>query len=171
MAAGYNQDRWEDLQMLFSARNQGAAAAVLANYNSTGIYVWRYTDGKELFFTAQVSHAWNRLTLKPHVHWVPDTTETYTGTWDMDYVWCNPNTGAIVSAKQSISGAISGAKTAYTEQTTDITDINLASPMVSALLMIRLGLTLSAGTGAFLFGFDMHYQRARPGTINPNTDP
>lgn len=171
MGLGYDQDRWEDYRMGLGARSVGANPAVLTNYNATGIYVWRYTTGKELFFDAQLPHAWNLGTLKPHVHWVPDTTETYTSTWDMDYVWCNPASGTAVSAKQSITGSISGAKTAYQMNTVNITDITLASPTISALLMVRLGLTLSAGTGAFLFGFDLHYQRARPGTINDSSEP
>lgn len=171
MGLGYNQDRWEDLRLGQSARATGGAAAVLSNYNSTGIYVYRFATGQELFYEAQMPHAWNRGTIKPHVHWVPDTSTTYTGTWNMDYVWVNPGPGIAVSAKQSISGSITGAKTAYQSQVTDITDITLASPTISALLMIRLGLTLSAGNNAFLFGFDLHYQRARPGTINPFSEP
>lgn len=171
MAIGYDQNRWDDLRMGQAARAVGGNAAALANYNSTGIYVYRYTTGKELFFECQLPHAWNLGTISPHVHWVPDTTETYTGTWDLDYVWTPVTVGAAVSAKQSITGSISGAKTAHQNQYCSITDITLASPTISSILMIRLALTLSAGTGAYLFGFDMHYQRARPGTLNVASEP
>ena len=171
MSHDFQNLRWDDLLLGKGLRTTGAAAVSLSNYNSTGIYVWRYTTGKEAFFDAQMPHGWDKGTIKPHVHRVPDTTETYTGTWDMDYVWCNPTTGTAVSAEANITGAISGAKTAYQMQTTDITDITLTAPAISALLMIRLGLTLSAGTGAFLFGFDIHFARNRPGTINAASEP
>lgn len=112
---------WDDLRIVGSARTTGSNAAALAEVNGTGIYAWRFTTGKELFFGCQLPHRYQiGAPLKPHVHWLADTTETYTGTWTLDYLWANPTQVTPISNKITLTGAISGAKTALVPQLTEI---------------------------------------------------
>lgn len=158
---------WDDLRIAGSARTTGANAAALANVNSTGIYAWRFTNGKELFFGAQLPHRYQiGAPLKPHVHWLADTTEIYTGTWTLDYLWANPTQATPISDKITLTGAISGAKTALVPQITalDSAAMNQAYG-ISALFLCRLALTLSAGTGIYLLEFDFHHESDSLGSV------
>ena len=149
---------WDDLRVAGSARATGGNAAALANVNSTGIYAWRFTNGKELFFGGQLPHRYHLGgPLCPHIHWLADTTETYTGTWTLDYMWCNPTQVTPISDKITLTASISGAKTALVPQLTEFTHLTHAFG-ISALFLCRLALTLSAGTGIHLLEFDFHHE-------------
>lgn len=156
---------WDDLRVAGSARATGGNAAALANVNSTGIYAWRFTTGKELFFGGQLPHKYQLgAPLHPHVHWLADTSETYTGSWTLDYLWCNPTQATPISNKITLTGSISGAQTALVPQITAFNAMTHAFG-ISALLLCRLALTLSAGTGIFLLEFDFHHENDSLGSV------
>lgn len=159
---------WDDLRIAPGARSTGANAAALANVNGSGIYAWRFTNNKELFFDAQLPHAYQiGGPLKPHVHWMPDASETYTGTWTLEYLWCNPAQVAPISNKIALTGAISGGKTAWVPQITAIDSAAMNQAFgLSALFLCRLALTLSAGSNIFLLGFDFHYEQDALGSAS-----
>lgn len=150
---------WDDLRVAGSARTTGPNAASLANVNSTGIYAWRFTNGKELFFGGQLPHRYQLGSpISAHVHWLADTTETYTGTWTLDYLWANPTQAAPISNKITLTGSISGSQTALVPKVTALTPELAHAFTISALLLCRLSLSLSAGTGIFLLEFDFHHE-------------
>lgn len=150
---------WDDLRISASARSTGPNAATLANVNSTGIYCFRYTNGKELFFNGQISHRYQEGSpLLAHVHWFADTTETYTGSWTFEYLWANPAQETPFSNKITLTGAISGSQTAMVPKITALIPQISHSLKISGLLLCRLSLTLSAGTGIFLTDIDFHHE-------------
>lgn len=151
---------WDDLRIAASARTTGPNAAALANVNASGINGWRFTNGKEVSFGCQLPHRYQLGSeLHPHVHWMADTSEVYTGTWTFDYLWCNPTQVTPISDKVTLTGAISGAQTALVPKITalDSAPMNQAYG-ISALFLCRLALTLSAGTGIYLLEFDFHHE-------------
>lgn len=157
---------WNDFQMGGRARTQGSNDPAFSNINSTGIYGNYFTNGKELFFTAQLPHRYKVGTpLKPHVHWVPATSETYTGTWSLDYVWFNPVQKTPMSSKITVTGAISGVKTAWVPDYTNLDQMAQAFD-ISCIFWLRLSLALSAGTGIFLAEFDFHLEEQAGGSIS-----
>lgn len=159
---------WDDLRIAASARSTGPNAASLANVNGSGIYAWRFTNGKELFFDAQLPHSYQiGSPLKPHVHFLPESSETYTGTWTFEYLWCNPLQVSPISSKVTLTGAIGGAKTAWVPQVIGMNSAAMNQAFdLSCLFLCRLALALSAGSGVFLLGFDFHYEQDSIGSVS-----
>jgi len=59
---------------------------------STGVYAYAFDDTaeEELFFAAQLSHAWKEGSdLHVHCHWSPATTNSGNVVWAMEYTWAN----------------------------------------------------------------------------------
>jgi hypothetical protein len=157
---------WNDVQLGGRGRLQGSADPAFADINSTGIYGYKFTNGKIMYFNAQLPHRYKVGTpLKPHLHWVPDTTETYTGTWTLEYVWFNPVQKTPMSSKVTVTGAIAGAKTAWVPEYTNLAVMNQTFD-ISCCFWMKLSLALSAGTGAFLCEFDCHEEEQAGGSIS-----
>jgi hypothetical protein len=172
MSSDWVNGKWDDYQLLGLARAGGTAPAFAAR--ADGVYMWRFdTTNDELHAPAQLPHRWNKLLIKPHVHWEPRATETVTGTWEMTYIWVNPANGSVVNTGlATATGAFNLAGTLGQARLTDLTDITLTSPTISALLVARLKLSaFTAGTGVWLWGWDFHWQAVRGGTINPASEP
>lgn len=171
MSNEFTQNRWDDLCLLGTAR-AGGTAPNFAQIGSTGLYAWQFVNADELYFYAQLPHAWNKGVIIPHVHWEASNTGTYTGSWALDYVWQNPAVGSSLSSIVTpTASSFNASMTANQSQINSWGDLTLSAATISALMIIRLRLTLTAGTACILTGFDIHYQRNKHGTINSTGEP
>lgn len=156
---------WNDVQFAGSARATGNTPAALAEVNGTGIYQYRFTNGKELHFRGQLPHSYRQgAPLLPHVHWMAESSATYTGTWTMEYLWTQAAPGTALSAKQTLSGNFNAAVTAWQSQVLTLGSMT-HDFKISALILCRLVLTLSSGSGVFLLDFDAHHENDALGSV------
>jgi hypothetical protein len=171
MSNEYSGGRYDDLVLLGTAR-AGGTAPNFAQIGATGIYAWQFVNNDELFFYVQLPHAWDKSAIYPHVHWHPSTSATYTGSWGLSYVWQNPaSTSALSSVETPTASSFNASLTANQSQNNDWGAITLTNATISALMIMRLSLTLTAGTACILTGVDIHYKRNKHGTIAINTEP
>ena len=159
----YSNPSWDDFVFVGHARTVGAAPADFVNINSTGIYGWEFTNGEELYFPCcQLSHAYKVGTeLIPHIHWMPSTSATYTGTWTLEWIeHVSIAAGTAMSSKSTATLAFNSSLTAWQAQIGNFS-ANLTSTNrgISSIVQLKLSLALSAGTSCFLLGLDAHYQR------------
>lgn len=156
---------WNDVQLAGRGRLQGSADPAFGNINSTGLYGYNFTNGKIIYFTAQLPHRYKRGTpLRPHIHWVPGTSETYTGTWTLEYIWFNPVQKTPMSSLQSVTGAISGSKTAWVPELSALGEMKQGFD-ISCCMWLKLSLALSAGTACWVCEFDFHEQEQAGGSF------
>jgi hypothetical protein len=173
MSMDFHNSRWEDYQLLGKSRATGPTIPTDAD-RSGGCFMWRIDNTTHTLYSAiQMPHSWNELTIKPHVHWEPRNNATYTGTWQMGFIWANVHSGSIVqTGLPAATGSFNFAGTIGSIMTTDLTDITLVNPDPSACIQAFLKLSsFTSGTGCWIWGWDFHYQKNRPGTINPTMNP
>lgn len=181
MSNEFVNGKWTDLRVATTAR-AGASAPTLSNFNSTGIYAYKFTSNThELHFSAQMPHGWNKNTLlHPHIHWTHDSTWTSGQvTWTLEYVTNKPGNGDPWSAKQTLTANGPTSGTAYHNIATDFSTIDVSNiggvdyRSISTLFLFRLvrsGNTTNAGD-PFLVEFDLHYAIDKHGTVGINTEP
>ncbi len=161
--ADYGDWRWAG-----SAGAPPSSPAALADVNGTGILAWEFTNGESLHFPdQQLPHNYSEGTvLTPHLHWMPSTSATYTGTWTLEVIYHLSNvTGAALSAKETTTIAFNSAMTAWQMQTANFSaTLTGTNRKISSILHARLSLALSAGTSCFLNGLDAHYEIDRLGS-------
>lgn len=86
---------WEDLRIEPQARTTGANAPTFEQWfddtaigdtgSSRGVYLYSFADGAsemEIFFSAQMPHAWDGGAISIHAHWVP-----YAAATDKKVIW------------------------------------------------------------------------------------
>lgn len=156
---------WDDVQFAGSARATGNTPAALAEVNGSGIYQYRFTNGKELHFRGQLPHTYHQYSpLLPHVHWMAESSATYAGTWTLEYLWTQAGPGIPLSTKQTLTGTFNGAVTAWESQVTNLGAM-AHDFKISALILCRLVLTLTSGSGVFLLDFDAHHENDALGSV------
>jgi hypothetical protein len=158
-AQGRPAPAWDDLDFAMTVRSTGPNAPSLAQIGATGIYAYTYTNGKEAFFQRQILHAFQVGTeWRPHIHWLPTTSERYTGSFAMTYVWHPAASGALSPVRTVTGGSFDvNPATAHAVQLTALDPIT-ENFGISGILFARLALTLTAGTGIILSGMDWHGQ-------------
>ena len=158
----YYNPSYTDWVFVGNARTVGVSPANFTDINSTGIYGWEFTNGKELFFPCcQLSHSYKVGTdLIPHIHFMPSTTATYTGTWTLEYIeHLELATGTAMSTKSTVTYAFNSSMTAYQVQTAVFSaNMTGTNRKISSIAQLKLSLSLSAGTSVYLLGLDAHYQ-------------
>lgn len=143
--------------------------ATLAQIGATGCYAYEYDNGDAMaFHDLQLPHWYAEGTAIPmHIHWVPSTTEAYSGTWTLVYVdWLNAATGADMVGPTTITAAfnVAGA-TANRMITTSFTpDIPGTGRKISSMAHATLTLSLTKGASCFLCGLDGHPLKDRLGS-------
>lgn len=148
---------WDDLDFAMTVRTTGPNTPSLADLNGTGIYGYVYATGKEAFFQRQIPHKFKQgQTWRPHVHWMPTTTATYTGTFTLDYIYHGAGNGSLLSNKATVTGTFDVSGTAYTSQVTSLATIAGITMEISTVVYARLLVTLTAGTSIVLSGMDWH---------------
>jgi len=159
---------YDDWRWTGSAAAPPSSPAALAEVNATGIYAWEFTNGEALFFPdQQLPHDYKEGTdLIPHLHWMPSTTATYTGTWTLEVIYhLSVATGTALSAKETTTIAFNSAMTAFQMQSANFSaTLTGTNRKISSILHARLSLALSAGASCFLNGLDAHYLKDRLGS-------
>ena len=140
---------------------------------SQGVFTYAFspTVEEELYFVAQMPHAWKIGTdLHPHVHWTPTNTNVGSVSWGMEYTWQSINgtfgNTTIISTSDPADG------TAYKHQLTSLPTISAAGITgVSSILVCRIfrDATASLGqddydTDADLLEIDFHFQKDTVGS-------
>jgi hypothetical protein len=163
---------WDDLDFAMTFRsNPSEDPPVWTQISNTGVYVWAFQTGDKAYFQRQILHTFKtgQASWRPHVHWMPTTTATYTGTWTLTL------TGHVTSATPSEApllttvtrtGSFDVSATAWQGHLTPLnvdgedTDavIDGSAWGISTILFAKLELTLSAGAACVLSGFDLHGQ-------------
>jgi type 1 glutamine amidotransferase len=91
---------WDDIRIEPSIRSTGANVPVFEKWyddlagTSRGVYLYSFDDSateKEVFFTLQMSHAWDIGSIHMHVHWVGNASlVASTPRWGLEYTWIKP---------------------------------------------------------------------------------
>lgn len=160
---------WDDWRWGGRARSGGGTVPSFAAINGTAIYGYLFANGDELHYPEmQLPHDYKEGTdLVPHIHWVPTTSATYTGTWTLNMLWwLEVTTGTAISAVQTVTVTFNSALTAYQMQTADFSaNLTGTNRKISSILFARLALSLSAGSSCLLTGLDAHYQGDTLGSV------
>ena len=159
---------WDDLDFAVTIRTGGGEnPPVWTPISTTGCYGWAFETGDTAHFQRQIPHAFKvgQTGWSPHVHWMPTTTATYTGTWTLTltgHVTSTDPASAPLITTVTRTGSFSVAATAWQGHLTELnngtpgTEIDGSAWGISTILFAKLVLTLSAGTSCLLSGFDMH---------------
>lgn len=163
---------WDDLDFAMTFRaNAAEDPPVWTQIASTGVYAWAFQTGDKAYFQRQILHAFKtgQESWRPHVHWMPTTTATYTGTWTMTltgHVTSATPANAPLITTVTRTGSFDVSATAWQGHLTQLnvngedTDavIDGSAWGISTILFAKLELTLSAGAACVLSGFDLHGQ-------------
>jgi hypothetical protein len=159
---------WDDLDFAVTIRSAPADnPPVWTQVSTTGVYGWAFETGDIAHFQRQIPHAYktNQTGWMPHVHWMPTTTATYTGTWTLTltgHVTSTTPASAPLITTVTRTGAFNVSATAWQGHLTALdngtpgTVIEGSAWGISTILYAKLVLTLSAGASCMLSGFDMH---------------
>ncbi len=184
---------WNDMLIEPSARTTGANAPTFEKWyddvagTSRGAYLYSFDDAnagseKEVFFTMQMSHAWDGGDIQFHVHWVgavDDTTAT--PRWGLEYTWKEPggvfgDTTIVYATGNHLSDANITANKHYITQFTAISPGSTANDLSSVLIgrlfrdSANVADTYNAtGAKVGLLYIDAHYQMARIGSNDEYT--
>jgi hypothetical protein len=156
-----------DFAMTFRA-NASENPPVWTQLASTGIYAWAFENGDIAYFQRQIPHLFKvGSTWRAHVHWMPTTTATYTGTWTLTltgHITSTTPSAAPLISTITRTGSFDVSATAWQGHLTqlDVAGATPESPIdgsgwgISTILFGKLTLTLSAGAACVLSGFDLH---------------
>lgn len=160
--------QWDDLDFAVTIRtNANENPPVWTQISNTGIYSWAFENNDTAHFQRQLPHKFkaNQTGWKPHVHWMPTTTATYTGTWTLTltgHVTSTTPSEAPLITTITRTGAFNVSATAWQGHLTPLNDgtpgkaIDGSGWGISTILFAKLTLTLTAGASCLLSGFDMH---------------
>lgn len=161
---------WDDLDFAMTFRSNPAEdPPVWTQIASTGVYAWAFQNGDKAYFQRQILHAFKtgQSSWRPHVHWMPTTTATYTGTWTLTLTGhktsATPSEAPLLTTVTR-TGAFDVSATAWQGHLTPLNDgtpdkaIDGSAWGISTILFCKLELTLSAGAACVLSGFDLHGQ-------------
>ena len=164
---------WEDLR--FDANAIRAAGVKDPAYSTMlgGLrtYWFSPTTQEELYFNAQMPHAWDGSAIYPHIHWMASTASdgapaSQKALWKMEYAWAS--IGSTFAAAATVSGSThypneepAANKHYMTAMTSIVPSTNQSG--ISSMLICRLyrDSTDAADTfeqGAFLLEVDFHYR-------------
>jgi hypothetical protein len=161
---------WDDLDFAMTFRsNPSEDPPVWTQISNTGVYAWAFQNTDKAYFQRQILHAFKigQTSWRPHVHWMPTTTATYTGTWTLTitgHVTSDTPSEAPLLTTVTRTGAFDLSATAWQGHLTPLNDgtpgkvIDGTGWTISTILFAKLELTLSAGAACVLSGFDLHGQ-------------
>lgn len=137
--------------------------------SSQGVFLYWFDAGseEELYFAAQMPHAWAGTPIHPHVHWVIAATSTGTVCWGLEYTW------AKIGGSYPVTQLIYGNSTydnddtpsQYQHYLTELPAITGSSMGLSSMLICRIfrdatgaGKADSCPQDAGLLEIDFHYE-------------
>ena len=143
---------------------------------SRGIVAYKFSAGatEELFFWIQLTHQVKRgSTLRPHIHWSPDTAASGNVRWGMEYSIAAKEAAFATTTTVEIVDAADG--TAKKHQKVGFGDIAGTVVDYSSMLGVRIyreggDATDTYGGDAWLLWFDIHEERDKLGTAREYDD-
>ena len=167
---------WDDLRVpALATRVPAVSGPDFAQFHSnatgtsTGVFAYWFDAGSEeqVYFVAQMSHAWAGTPIKPHVHWSPAANCTGTVSWGLEYTWVGI-TGTFPGTQLLYANATHRNEDnlfRYTHYLTSFPDITGSSMGLSSMLVCRLfrdaagvGLADSCPQDAGLHEIDFHFE-------------
>jgi len=161
---------WEDLRVPLESTKAGGAKApgfakIIDNgAGSQGVYSFHFDKNteEELFFSIQMPHSWIQGTdIHPHIHWMPEDTDTGSVVWGLEYTWVN--FGDVMGNTTILEVTDPADGTALKHQIAEWSIISGAGKTFSSMLMCRIFRV--AGDAADTYDsdcialeFDVHYQ-------------
>jgi hypothetical protein len=167
---------WDDVRVPLSATRVGAAqvpdfSQVADNGSgSVGVYALIFPDNtlKQVFFALQMPHSYKlESDLHPHIHWMPQTTNTGTVNWELEYSIISINgtlpSTTLVTIPQEGAGAVN------THQLAENADIDGTGLGLSSMLLGRISRNGGVGADNFtgdaaLLEFDLHFEQDTVGS-------
>ena len=156
---------WDDIRVAASSVKITGASDDPDFENIGGdlyLYAFSPTVLEQVFFTAQVPHSYKQGTdLHPHIHWMPETTNTDRCRWGLEYEWINIDgtysSSTIIYVDENASG------TALNQQMTHFTDISGIDMTISSMLICRLFRDAAHANDtfsgdAYFLEFDFHFE-------------
>ena len=94
---------WDDLRVEPTVKSAGTNDPTYSKWldngsGSRGVSLYDFTDvitasQKEIYFTAQLPHAWKGTVIYPHVHWIPGAAgSSQRPVWGLEYTWADIGT-------------------------------------------------------------------------------
>ena len=154
---------WDDLRVpVNTIRIQGVTE--IPDWVNIGdiLYALAFDDEamEQVFFVVQMPHTWKEGTdIHPHVHWLPETDDTGTVRWGLEYEWLN--IGDRYDASVVITTDQVGSGNVLEHQIADFVDIDGVGKTFSSMLICRLYRDATAddfADDAYLLEFDFHYE-------------
>lgn len=172
--------RWEDLTVpVTSLKDKGDKLPDWRAYKGQLNTFWfNQSIEQELFFTIQMPHGWlEGSNLKPHVHWVAESSGSGLVGWGLEYMWTNvgdtfPTSSTIIYG-EAIPAGLGGDTSVIADKhyITPLTEISGAGKTLSSMLICRIfrdadgtGTIDSYNQEAGMLQFDFHYQRDSDGS-------
>jgi hypothetical protein len=146
----------------------GAVAPAVLTELATDEWHWVFSNNTIMAFPdQQISHDYKEGTdIVPHIHFKPTTTATYTGVFTMVFTgFLSGASGETQESPFTSTVTFDQAMTTDTEYAFDFADnISGTGRKISSVATITLKLSLTAGSGIALLGFDGHYLKDRLGS-------
>jgi len=165
---------WEDNITSLLTGRPGASSPTLTAFGPSGTnqaYVFGvndfiYTAGFHITHDIKVGSD-----VYPHVHWATDGTDANTVKWEMSFTYAAGHNQAAFPADTVVTVEQAGSGIVWQHMITEVSDGDaFTAPEVDSIIMMRLRRVTNGGTdnsddvfGVFV---DLHYQKARLGTIN-----
>lgn len=134
-----NARRWVDFNFSAISLGAGASAPDPVQVKGGTIYT-RAFDGnvtaEQLFGCLELNHDWAEGTIiKPHVHWMPTTTNTGNVKWRLTYTITHDS---VTTAEQTVVIVAAAGGTAWKEIRSDFPDIAMTGYGIGTQFMYRL---------------------------------
>jgi len=167
---------WDDLRfasLALKAPASGNPGLAKLRSNTTGtsqgvfLYWFDASSEEELYFAAQMPHAWAGTPIHPHVHWTPAANTTGTVCWGLEYTWAGitgsfPGTQLIYNNMPYTGEDVIKQ---YQHYLTELPAITGSSVGLSSMLVCRIfrsatgvGKADSCPQDAGLLEVDFHYE-------------
>lgn len=164
------EDRWDDAQWLGQGVNPpGSVSPAVLTEVATNHWEWVFSNNNSKAFPAiQFPHMYKEGTdCIAHLHWIPTTTGTYTGTWTAIFnMMLTAESGEVFETPLTTTAAFNFSATAGQLVSQNFTpNIPGTGRKISSLGSAFLKLTLTAGASCILKGFDGHIERDRLGSV------
>lgn len=143
---GDGEMRWDDLRVVLDNGSDGATFGYMIGSSGPQIYYFRDNGTLEsMSFVVQLPHSWKEgTTIYPHLHWVPEASESGNVEFNLEYSWANydPTTPQVFPSYTTTTVVANGPFTANSHQITGLTPANAGidgtGKKISSILVCRL---------------------------------
>jgi len=131
-----------------------------------GLYAYHFNnvnaDDESIHFSTQLPHSYiPNSDIEAHVHWAPNSTNTGSVVWHLEYSWANIDSAFPASSEIQVTDAASGVDNQH--QVADFATISGVGKGISSMIQSRLTRLTSDGDDTFtgdavFLEIDFHYQ-------------